>query len=213
MRKILLSLVILSGILGARANAGGFFNATEIWGSMSFGSLLSGFQLDMPRQTLAPAPDNCSAIMPMVGIRSYLVGPIGLEASAGFGMTTANFSGGYSAIRMYDFTMVNLGLVGRYAFRLPGSRTGCAILAGAGADYSFLSLADAYTSLFSGFSFYKVLSDVGWYARTGISWYPTPGFFLEADACYYYVNARFDVSGKQLDGAYLLAAVSLGFAF
>ena len=56
MRKILFSLIFLSGILGARANAGAFFNATEIWGSMSFGSLLSGFQLDMPRQTLCRLP-------------------------------------------------------------------------------------------------------------------------------------------------------------
>jgi len=142
------------------------------------------------------------------------VGPFGVEASVGFaGRTTANFGSGYNSIGMYDYTMLNLGIVMRYTFRLPGSRTGCALFGGGGANYSFLALDSAYTSLFSGVTFQNVVSDLGWYTKAGFAWYPTPGFFLEATALYYYINSHFQVSGKQLDGSYLLGAFSLGLAF
>ena len=212
MQKGILAALMLTCVLSTKVEAEEFFHSTEIWGSISFGALLSGYQLDLPSQTLSPAPQYCSAVLPMLGIRTYFAGPLGIEASVGIaGTTTANFGQAYNSIGLYDYTMVNLGLIARYTFRLP--RSGGALFFGAGANYSFLSLSSAYTSLFNGVSFYSVLSDIGGYARTGIAWYPSPGFFLDATAWYYYINAHFDVSGKTLDGSYLLFAFSLGLAF
>jgi len=213
MRKWIIAALMLMFVFSIAARADESFRRTELWGSVSFGGLLSGFQLDMANQTLSPVPDSCSTFLPIIGIRSYVADPLGIEASFGFsGITKANCAG-YEPLNVYDYSMSNLGLVFRYAFRLPGSRNGCAFSVGGGANYSFLSLSDAYTSLFSGFSFYNVLSDIGWYAKTSLAWYPSPGFFLDATAWYYFINAKFDVSGKQLDGYYILFAVFLGLAF
>lgn len=212
MKKILAVAALLSCALSISVSADGFFRPTEIYGSIGFGGLTSGFQNDLPNQTLSPTPDSLTALMPMLGVRTYLLGPLGIEASfVIFGSTSAN-TNGYDSLGMYSYSVANLGLILRAGFRT-GRSSAIAVFAGGGANYSFLSLSSDYTSLFSGVIFYNVLSDIGYYAKAGIAWYPFPGFFMDISGWYYLINAKFDVSGKKLDGAYFLGAMSMGFAF
>ncbi len=212
MKKMLAVTAVLLCVLSFSAGADSFFRPTEIYGSIGFGGLTSGFQNDLPNQSLSPAPDSLTALMPMIGIRTYVIGPIGIEASfVIFGSTSAN-SDGYTPLGMYNYSVGNLGLILRAGFRSGGS-SAIVAFAGGGANYSFLSLSSDYTSLFSGVSFYSILSDIGYYAKVGLAWYPFPGFFMDMSGWYYFINARFDVSGKKLDGTYFLAVVSMGFAF
>jgi hypothetical protein len=202
---------ILGGVLSSYANAEVPLPATEIWASISFGGLLSGFQKDLPDQTLSPTPDGYTAIVPFVGVRHYFIDAAGIEASfVVLGSTTANSSQASNGLKMYDYQAVNLGLILRHAFRDPNGKVSLAIFAGGGANYSFLTLSSDYTSLFSGISFYKVVSDIGWYAKAGIASYQFSSFFLDATAYYYFINAKFDVSGQKLDGGYFLVAFSIG---
>ncbi len=213
MRKVSIAVFLFVAAVSVQVSADGLFRSTEIWASISLGRLQSGFQRDLPSQTLSPSPEWYAALMPMLGIRTYFAGPLGLEAAFGLFGSTQGEHGGYDPVKVYDFNVISLGPILRYIFRTGGGVSTFALFAGGGVNYSFITLSNSYTSLFSGFSFYDVLPDFGWYAKGGIAWYLTPGVFFDTTLEYSTMNAKFDVSGKALDGVYILLAFSAGFAF
>ncbi|HTP59897.1 MAG TPA: hypothetical protein VMM82_13330 [Spirochaetia bacterium] len=211
MKKLLAALALLACLLPLPAGAESFLPSVELWGSVSFGALGSGLQKDFPDGTLSPKPDSYTAFLPMIGLRGYLIGPVGLEASSGFFGTTRATADGYQPLDLYNYFMINAGPVVRLGFRT-GARSAVAILLGGGVNYSFPSYANDFKSVWAsmGLSLADLTSDVGWYGKAGFAWYPFPGLFLDTTFWYYYMNAK-NTNGVTVDGTYYLFAFSIGF--
>ncbi len=206
MKKVFAAVAMLACVLTARAGADPFLPSFEIWGSIAFGGLGSGFQKELGDTWLSPVPDSYSAFMPIVGLRGYLLGPLGIEASVGiFGKTMASAEG-YESLDSYDYTLANLGPVLRFAFRT-GVSSAFALVLGGGVNYCFFSISNDFDPY--GY-FQDTVSDVGWYGKAGLTWYLNRAVFLDGTFWYYYMNARF-TGGHIMDGTYYLGAFSIGF--
>ena len=215
MKKAVLLTIVIVCAACVPAAAFGSLPSTEIYGSVSFGGLLSGFQKDMPDQLLYPVPDSYSALTAIIGIRHFFAGALGIEGSFGvMGTTSAMSSLVSEPLTVYDYHVATLGLIVRYPVALDYSSF-LTVSAGGGATYSLLSLSTQFTSPFeaAGFYFYGINPDFGWYGKLGIGYYPMRNLFFDVTAYYTFLNAQFDVSGKQLEGTYFLIAVTLGVAF
>lgn len=206
MKKAIAAAVVLACALSIRAGADSFLPSFEIWGSIGFGGMGSGFQKELADSWLYPVPDSYSALLPIVGVRGYLLGPVGIEGSVGFfGSTMAN-ADGYDSLTCYNYTLANLGPVLRFAFRTGGA-SAFALVLGGGVNYAFFSISkdfDPYND------FQDTVSDMGWYGKAGLTWYLNRALFVDATFWYYYMNAKFS-GGHIMDGTYYLGAFSIGF--
>ncbi len=213
MKKTAFCLATLLSLSCASAAAFGILPATEIYGSLSIGGLVSGYQKDMPTQMLSPAPDNFTALLPIIGIRHYVFGGLGIEGSFGLFGTTSAMSPTTEPLKVYDYSVVTLGLVARHPVALD-YESFLSIFGGAGITYSIVTLSQEFTSLFAavGEYFYDVKPDYGWYGKAGIAYYMSRHLFFDLTAYYFFLNAHFDVIDLQLAGNYLLVAVTLGVA-
>ena len=184
--------------------------STEIYGAVSFGRLLSGFQKDMVDASFTTAPDVYSALVPTIGMRHFFEGPLGIEATVGiFGSTSAWWTPASDPLQIYTYSVITLGLILRQPIGL-GDDSCLALFAGGGTTWSFLELSTDYTQ---GYYFPGVTPYFGWYGKLGIGYYPWRNFFVDVAASYVLLNARFNMTGTQLDGGYVMVLVSLGVAF
>ncbi|HUI70121.1 MAG TPA: hypothetical protein VL354_06340 [Spirochaetia bacterium] len=204
MKKASVVVLLVCG-LAVRAAAYGLLPSVEIWGSLSVGALAGGAQKAfLDGSTFSYPPTGYSAIIPIVGVRGYLLGPVGIEASFGiFGKTQVDAQG-VNSLTVYDYTLANAGPVLRFTFRTGGA-SAVAVILGGGANYSFFGFSsDAFATR------PNMASDIGWYGKASVAWYVFPGFFLDGTFWYYYMNAKY-TDGTPMDGTYYLFAFSFGF--
>lgn len=199
-KKALVAVILFACVLTADV-AGDNLRSFEIWGSFSFGRLQSGYQKDAIDGILL-ARGN-SALIPILGLRGFFVGPLGLEASLGiFGRTRADYIA-HDSLDAFDYTLVNLGPVLRLSF--PGVyRSMFALVLGAGANYSMIGAHEETWTTSQ-----DIVSDIGYYGKASLAWYLAPFVFFDFTFWYYYMNSHF-TGGQKLDGTYYLAAFSVG---
>jgi hypothetical protein len=188
----------------------------EIYGSLAFGGLLSGYQKDLPDMVLSPQPDSYSIFVPILGLRYFFIEQAGIESFATIGGSTKAESSLISTpLALYNISLANAGLILRFRIEPGRDGGGFAFLAGGGVNYPLTDIisTDFNTLMWAGgFSFRPVSPDLGWYGKAGLAYYIGRHFFLDFTAYYEYVNAHFDI-GQKLDGSYMLFAFGIGVAF
>lgn len=215
MKTTVCILVLLTCMACGATFAFAMLPSTEIYASLSFGSLFEGFQKDMPEQLISPPPDGYSVRLTTVGVRQFFADVLGIEGSFGFfGSTSATWSQVSKPLEIYGFDVITLGLILRLPIALDYN-SHLSIFAGGGATYALMSLSNDFTYPFEamGLHFDDVKPDFGWYGKLGIGYYLARHFFLDVAAHYSFLNAKLDPSGKQLGGTYLFVAVTFGVAF
>ncbi len=213
MKKDFCVAFILASIACGSVFALGSLPSTEVYASLSFGSLIEGFQKDIPGQFISPAPNSYSMRVATVGIREFAFGVIGIEGSFGFlGSTAAKWTDVTKPLEIYDFEVFTLGLMLRLPLMLD-LNSAITVFAGGGGTYTLLGFSSSFTYPFEalGSHFDNIDPDFGWYGKLGIGFYLSRSFFFDVSAYYSFLNAKY--SGQQLGGTYFFIALAFGVAF
>ena len=213
MRKIvLLTTLLVMGLIAQTLQAASL-PALEIYGSAGLGGLISGDQKDIPDYMLLPTPDSYGLAMAMLGMRLYVIEPIGFEGFVAFSTVSAKAKG-YDSLPLYQYTLFNGGLILRYNIGL-GMGGALSLHAGGGACYAglkidkeFDDIAIAYSG---GYPFKSTKDGLGWYGKAGLAFHIDRTWFLDLTALYFSTKPSFEPS-PSLNGNLFVVAFGAGVA-
>lgn len=176
--------------------------ALELYGSVGYGRVLDGFQLDLAEDTIAPTPDTVNPFELRVGAAVYpIVSWLGVEAHyTVLGRVGANADEVSDTLRLYDYTAIAGGMALRGSWPIKGG-FGLVTLSG-GIRRSSQAVADDFEELL-GITASDIEEELGWYVSGRFG--GTAGIFYGAMQIDYIADTGTIASSQEeFDGNYLM---------
>ena len=195
-------LFVMLTVVGVASVASQTPPALELYGSVGYGRVLSGFQKDLAEDALDPTPDTVNPFEFRIGAAAYPVVPwLGVEAYyTARGRSSANSDQVSEALSLYEYTAVAGGVALRGSWPIEGG-FGLATLSG-GLRRSSPAIAGEFEDVL-GFTTSDIDPGTGWYVSGRFG--GTGGIFYGAMQIDYIADTGTVVSsGRTFDGNHFL---------